>query len=374
VRLERATATSLKIRFVLDGTRAAHPRLRAVLEALEELARCSLGEQGGRGAWARIGHRLLPEPAPLVEAELPLDPQVTVALRERASEGRKVSTGNGWRSLDTLQVVLLWPDDGAQPLLLSDGLVIALSAGGGALLSIWDVRRSAALAPLVERLTSDLKDPELPRLRAVAVLDRLRTLWVLQGYGSRGYEAVPVLLQADRDELLPLPLAPASQAIGGSEPKLVLGTDDPDRFLLRGTVDAGAMFHLDEFIDVPTSYLLDLRNQCSRSVEGPTAVRPLAPFVACAGSQQYTEEGQSWRVIDSPRQNLRVTRTLGALEAVGPENDWRARLPDHCPEIALEKLADVLIDGVLHRGRAVVRDLTRFDRLVARGWNSHSPS
>lgn len=172
-----------------------------------------------------------------------LDPRVAKALRDKSSLPHQRNPPREWDVINQL-VALRFHD---KPW-FSDGS------------TLWTVGQEPWPFGAHAAITGYLKDQRTvhaePSAFPLGALGGDRMLWGLRWYGPR-YTWTPLVLDVTARSVEVLRLA-RGRAIGGTDPKRLLATKDPNVFVIAGTVDAGAERHLDDFIMVDVAWTLDL--------------------------------------------------------------------------------------------------------------------
>jgi hypothetical protein len=98
----------------------------------------------------------------------------------------------------------------------------------------------------------------LPRAFPLGAVGTDAMLWVLRWYDTdHAYVCAPILLDAARRKVRVL--RPTSRRhLEGTAPKRLLTTDDPQRLVITGQLDAGAAADIDDYIMVDVAWEVDL--------------------------------------------------------------------------------------------------------------------
>lgn len=104
-------------------------------------------------------------------------------------------------------------------------------------------------------------------------------MWWLCGYQHHAYRGLPVVFNPAREPHW-RPIGPEQRSFLDTSGIRALVHESDDLAWLYGTIDAGAAAHLDDFIDMPTCYRIDLRAG-THSYEGskPVPAGPHGPAV-----------------------------------------------------------------------------------------------
>ena len=248
---------------------------------------------------------------------------------------------------------------------LCTGQLIQCANVAGDLEPSIDLGQSRDLAPVLRRLRSGATEP---RAVPFAGLDGQRTLWMLDGYDDAHQQSLTLPFVIERGSpARARPLEPRGRTIGlrPSEPKQVLASDDPQTFWLTGSVDAGAMVHVDEFIDIGTAYRLDLARRKlawhDKPVQGHAVPRSsvVGAFYCQTelAGRTFTTMGQAtWRRENGQRL---LDVTLAGLPC-------RLALEDIAPERGVFDDPFTLVRG----DEVVVLDMRTLERAVVVVWSA----
>jgi hypothetical protein len=220
-----------------------------------------------------------------------LDPGIADILRMKDSLPHQFNPPSTWVALDYLAAVRL-----DERLWFSNGRTLWSSAEDA-----WrfadhpDIARIIAAHPYPR----DEAVQAVPRAFPLGALGPDQMLWGLRWYDTdHEYVCTPLVLDAARREVQVLSSADGGR-IGGTAPRRRLTTDDPHRFVIAGQIDAGAVFHIDEYIMVDVAWEVDLARGTYRSAP-PVHGTPCSRLVAVSPHQTLSREGLSYRsrVID----------------------------------------------------------------------------
>jgi hypothetical protein len=188
-----------------------------------------------------------------------LEPAIADIIRTKASLPHQFNPPASWMALGYLAAVRL----GAR-LWLSNGRALWSATD-----DVWHFADHPDIASIIAEHGYPPGEAvqAVPRAFPLGALGRDTMLWILRWYDSdHKYVCTPIMLDAAHREVRVL-RSRRRKRIDGAAPRRLRTTRDPDRFVIAGQVDAGAIANLDTFIMVDVAWEVDLIHGTYHSVK-----------------------------------------------------------------------------------------------------------
>lgn len=162
---------------------------------------------------------------------------------------------------------------------------------------------------------------KVKRFTPLFALDERRLLFTADGY-DKDLDFLSMLAVFDAEDAA-RPWMPLQPAPGAGDLKAlrcsVFSTAEPNRFLYGEIRDGGAAFHIDEFIDVPFAFWIDLERGVYEDAPEGTKGRPCPAFAPTSQADWlvvHSEHRVDWEPVKTPAPPVVVPATPGMLRRV----------------------------------------------------------